>query len=249
MIVGAAILPTAPLLIPGVSATMPDGVGRVCDAVDAALECLPAYDTAVLLAAAEEGSQGQGLYDAAEATLAGIGRPDITRSAPTDRQAVERITRVNQYPMYRGDSLPLGLSVLALLVGGTGPLVPIAVPQNAGFDALAAIGAGIAEALAGSDVRAVVVAAGDLSAGLGERSPLYAIDGAREWDARVVDVVGTGRLDGLSRLGPAEARRVGALGWAPMVVLHGVAARAKIGLVRRHYSAPRGVGYLVAHGA
>lgn len=249
MIVGAAIVPTAPLLVPGVSATMPEGVGKVCDAVDVALECLPAYDTAVLLSAAEVGSQGQGLYDAAEATLTGVGRPDITRTAPIDREAVERITRVNQYPMYRGDSLPLGLSVLALLMGGNGPLVPIAVPQNAGFEALAAIGAGIAEALVSNDVRAVVVAAGDLSAGLDERSPLHEIEGAREWDAQVVAVADTGRLEGLSRLGPGEARRVGALGWAPMVVLHGVAARAKIGLVRRHYSAPRGVGYLVVHGA
>lgn len=249
MIVGAAIIPTAPLLVPGVSETLPDGVDKVCDAVEATLDRQPDCDTAILLAAAETGSQSQGLYDAGEATLAGIGRPDITRSSPIDRDAVERITRVNQYPMYRGDPLPLGLSVLALLVGGPGSLVPMAVPQNAGFEALTAIGTGIAEALADSDVRAVVVAAGDCSAGLDERSPLYRIHGARDWDAQAVDVLDSGRLNGLSRLGPAEARRVGALGWAPMAVLHGVIARAKIGLVRRHYSAPRGVGYLVAHGA
>lgn len=248
MIVGAAILPSAPLLVPGASATLPEGVDKVCDAVDAALEALPYCDAAVLLATAE-GSSGQGLYDAAEATLAGIGRPDIARSAAAHRSAVERITRITQYPMYRGDVLPLSLSVLALLFGGAQPLVPMAVPQNAGFDALAAIGTGIAEALADPDMRTAVIAAGDLSAGLEERSPLHLIEGAREWDARAVDVVGTGRLDGLAELGPIEAKRVGALGWAPMAVLHGAVARAKIGLVCRHYSAPCGVGYLVAHGA
>lgn len=249
MIVGAAIMPAAPVLIPGVSASLPDGLGKVCDAVDAVLETLPDCDTAVLLTGAQELGSGQGLYDATEATLAGVGRPDITRPVPVHRDAVEEITRVNQYPMYRGEALPLGLSVLALLFGGHGPLVPMAVPQHADFDALTAIGTGIAEALSSAGVRAVIIAAGDLSAGLEERSPLHRIDGADDWDARVVAAVDSGRLDGLGRLGPAEARRVGALGWAPMAVLHGAVARAKLGLIRRHYSAPRGVGYLVAHGA
>lgn len=251
MIVGAAIIPSAPLLVPGASATMPKELEKVCDAVDATLEALPYCDTAVLIAGARSSAQGsgQGLYDAAEATLAGIGRPDIARTAEVHRAAVERITRVTQYPMYRGDVLPLSLSVLALLFGGSQPLVPMAVPPTAGFDALAAIGAGIGETLAGPDLRVAIIAAGDLSAGLDERSPLHAVEGAREWDARVVDVVDSGRLDGLADLGPAEAQRVGALGWAPMAVLHGAVARAKLGLVRRHYSAPRGVGYLVAHGA
>lgn len=255
MIVGAAIIPSAPVLVPGVSATLPDGLDKVCDATDAALESLPACDTVVLLAAAQPGGtgSGQGLYDVAEVSLAGAGRPDVARTCPVDHTAVERISRLTQYPLYRGDSMPLGLTVLALLVGGSGPFVPVAVARNAGFDALSATGSAIAEAFADRDgdpgTRAVVVAAGDLSAGLTERSPLHLVEGARDWDARAVDVVDSGRLEGLGRLGPAEAARVGALGWAPMAVLHGAAARAKVGLVRRHYSAPRGVGYLVAHGA
>lgn len=249
MIVGAAIIPSAPLLVPGVSVTLPQGVNRVCDAVDVALDTLPNHDVAILLGTADgrQGS-GQGLYDAVEASLRGVGRPDIGRTAPVHRGVVEHITRASQYPMYRGDALPLSLAVLAILLGGAAPLVAMAVPPAAGFETLAATGAGVAEAAHVAGVRAAVVAAGDLSAGLDERSPLYAVDGAKEWDARVLDVVDTGRLDGLERLGPAEAKRVGSLGWAPMAVLHGAVARAKVGLVRRHYSAPRGVGYLVAHG-
>lgn len=255
MIVGAAIIPSAPLLIPGVSATLPDRLDKVCDAVDAALESLPPRDTVVLLAAAQrgEGGSGQGLYQVPQASLAGIGRPDVACSFPIDDVAAERISRMTQYPVHRGDTLPLGLAALAILSGGTGPFVPMTVPPAAGFDALSATGIAIAEAFApwgdAEQARAVVIAAGDLSAGLEERSPLHLVEGARDWDARVVDVVDSGRLDGLGRLGPAEAARVGALGWAPMAVLHGATARAKIGLVRRHYAAPRGVGYLVAHGA
>lgn len=258
MIVGAAIIPSAPLLIPGVSATLPDGLDKVCDAVDAALESLPPRNTVVLLAAAQrgQGGSGQGLYEVTQASLAGVGRPDVACSFPIDHVAVERISRMTQYPIHRGDTLPLGLAALAILVGGAGPFVPMTVPPTAGFDALSATGTAIAEAFASwgedertAETRAVVIAAGDLSAGLEERSPLHLVHGARDWDARVVDVVDSGRLDGLARLGPAEATRVGALGWAPMAVLHGAMARAKIGLVRRHYAAPRGVGYLVAHGA
>lgn len=265
MIVGAAIVPSAPLLVPGVSGTLPEGIERVCDAIDAALESLPSCDTVVLIAAAkpDEGGSGQGLYDVGVATLAGVGRPDIAHDAPIDRAAVERISRVSQYPVYRGDVLPLALGVLALLVGGRGPYVPMAVPSRANFDTLSATGAAVSEAFArrgerdegqgsgasSDEPRAVLIAAGDLSSGLDERSPLYAVQGAKEWDAQVVDVVDSGRLEALARLGPGEARRVGSLGWAPMAVLHGAAARAKLGLARRHYSAPRGVGYLVAQGA
>lgn len=256
MIVGTAIIPSTPLLVPGVSATLPEGLNRVCDATDAALERLPASDVAVLLAvdggdagsAGSAGKGGQGLYDAAQASLAGIGRPDVSAPARTDRDAARRISRVVQYSLYRADMLPLGLAVLALLVGSGPSVVPVAVPRGAGFETLTALGTGIVEALADPDVRAVVVAAGDLSAGLEERSPLYLVEGAKDWDAAVVDVVDSGRLDRLGRLGPTEANRVGALGWAPLAVLHGVTARAKLGVVRQHYSAPRGVGYLVAHG-
>lgn len=245
MIVGAAILPTAPMLVPGVSATFPPGVAAVCDAIDAALDRLPDHDVAVLVAAASHGS----LYDAVHATLAPIGLPGVEQIGKVDPVVLERLSSLTQYAVQRGEPLPLGLTVLALLAGDYRPVVPVDVPSGAAFDALAAIGVGIAGAVEGPDLRAVVIAAGDLSAGLTEGSPLHLIEGAADFDAQVVDVVDRGRLDDLARLGPEEARRVGAGGWAAMAALHGALARAKIGLVRRHYSAPRGVGYLVAHGA
>lgn len=244
MIVGAAVLPTAPLLVPGASGTLPDGVAAVCESIEAALDRLPDHDVVVLIAGAARG----GVFDTAAASLAGIGRADITQDGKVEPSVVERLSGLVQYPLLRGGELPLGLAVLALLVGNARPLVPLAVPLGAAFVALQAVGVGVAEAC-DAGLRAVVVAAGDLSAGLTERSPLYLVDGARDFDAQLVDAVDSGRLDGLRRLGPAEAQRVGAVGWAPMAVLHGALARAKLGIVRRGYSAPRGVGYLIAHGA
>ena len=243
MIVGATVLPTAPLLLPGVSATLPPGVSRVCDAIDAAVEHIPRSDVLVLVAAGDSG-----LHDSGEATLQGIGRPDIARDAAVDSDAVARLSATTQYPMYRGGPLPLDLAMLALLVGGVAPIVPVTVPSSADFDVLVGVGSAIARTFAGPDVRACVVASGDLSAGLTEKSPLHLVSGAIFFDEQAVAAVDSSRLDGLGRIGPEEAQRVGARGWAPLAVLHGATAAAKIGMVVRHYSAPRGVGYLVATG-
>ena len=245
MIVAAAILTTAPLLVPGASATLPEGVDTVCDALDAALDRLPDHDVAVLIAA---GAQG-GVYDSARASLAAVGLPQVAAKAEVDGGLAEALSGKLQYPVQRGEALPLDLASLTLIVGNDRPVVPVEVPSSAAFDVLVAVGMGVAGALEDSEQRAVVVSAGDLSAGVDERSPLYVIDGAADFDARVLDIVDSGRLDGLGRLGPEEARRVGARGWPALAVLHGALERAKIGLVRRHYSAPRGVGYLIAHGA
>ncbi len=243
MIVGAAVLPTAPLLVPGATDILPEGIAEVREAIEGTLDRLPAHDLVVLIGGAAQGT----LYDCAEASLAQVALPEIRLTADVDKGAVEELSWLIQYPVHRGEQLPLSLSVLALLVGGDRPLVPLDVPVSAAFDALTAIGVGIASAVS-DDRRAVLVAAGDLSAGLTEQSPLHLVSGARDVDEQVLDAVDSGRLDGLGRITPAEARRVGARGWAPMAVLHGALSRAKLGVVRRHYSAPRGVGYLVANG-
>ena len=243
MIVGAAVLPTAPLLVPGVSATLPHGVPRVLDAVDAAVDALPAADVTVLVAG------GDGCVHArARASLRGIGRADITLEAHVAAEAAAEVAAATGLPLDDAVPLPLDLAVLALHLGDAAPVVAVTVPAGDPFESLTAIGTSIAEALADPDLRVCVVAAGDLSAGLTERSPLHLVSGAIFWDEQAVAAVDSGRLQGLARLGPEEARRVGARAWAPLTVLHGVTARVKVGMVVRHYSAPRGVGYLVASG-
>jgi hypothetical protein len=55
VIVGAAVLPTAPLLVPGVTAARPPGLDRVIVAARAVVAALPAHDVAVLLTPARTG--------------------------------------------------------------------------------------------------------------------------------------------------------------------------------------------------
>ena len=244
------MLPTAPLLLDGVSAILPDGLAAVVTALQGTLARLPQTDVVVCLAAAAEGSQ-HGAYASGRADLAGIGRSDLTATAVVHREAVSRITALVQYPLFGGEPLPLDLAVLVMQLQGRTPVVPIvamSVPATAGHDVLVGVGTGIVQALEEMGLSAVVIAPGDLSAGLTEQSPLHRVEGAWLWDEQAVHAVDTGRLEGLGRLGPEEARRVGARAWAPLVVLHGACARGKVGMLVRHYSAPRGVGYLVALG-
>jgi hypothetical protein len=223
-VVGTAIIPTAPLLVPGVGATVSGGLREVCAAVDAVLGDLPEADAAVLLAA----SHPVGLYAHAEASLAGFGRPDLAISLN-----VADAQHGNPGP------LPSGLAVLALLLGNRAPVMPIALDAGAS----AAVLRERAVAFTRDPRRLVVLAAGDLSAGLDERSPRFRIEGAVAWDEALVTAVEQGDGDRLASLGPAEARRVVALGWASIVVAH-AACDGTLRVV--HYAAPHGVGYLVA---
>ncbi|MGH8903491.1 MAG: hypothetical protein ACRDYA_17920, partial [Egibacteraceae bacterium] len=169
-LVGAAIIPTAPLLVPGVSATLPNGVAEVHRAMSDVLARLEHVQLAVLVAAGEGG-----IYARAEASLAGFGRPDLAASL-----------RVAEWPngtTRQAGPLPPGLAVLALLLGDRAPVVPISVDADATAHRLIAHGAAIATSLPG---RGALVAAGDLSAGLEERSPRHRVEGAVAWDDAVV---------------------------------------------------------------
>ena len=246
MIVGAAVLPTAPLLIPGVSATLPDGLGKVRGCVDAAVASLPPCDVLVLVAAGVGGVHGSGLV-----SLEGLGRGDLSTQVPVSTKAVAALQSAasisGEAPRQDGP-LPLDLGVLALHVAAVAPVAPVSVPGDAPFQELSAAGAAIARTFDGADVRAAVVVAGDLSAGLTEKSPLHLVSGAIFWDEQAVAAVDGGRMDALARLGPEEATRVGARGWAALAVLAGLTRETRFAMVVRHYSAPRGVGYMVASG-
>jgi hypothetical protein len=226
VLAGAAIVPAAPILVPGMSATLPHGVGEVRAAVETALRAATDQnaDLTILVAAGTPA----GAYASAEASMQGFGRPDLARTywtASRDGHA---------------GPLPPGLAVLALLVDeATRPVLPLAVDPGRSAEGLEALGAD----LASRPGRSVVIASGDCSAGLDERSPRWCIEGAAAWDRQLVAAVAAGDRESLAKLGPEEARRVVALGWAPIVV-----AQAAIGgpFQVRSYSAPRGVGYLIA---
>lgn len=205
---------------------------------------LPDVDVVVLVGAGQAA-----LHDTAVVDLRGIGHPQIRRVLDTCPPARATLSRITQYPRVRRPRLPLDLAVLALLMDRNVPVVPLEVPSSAEFAVLVALGTSIVQALEEAGLTGAVVAAGDLSAGLHDGSPLAARPYAADWDARVVDLFTRGTPAGLAGLGPDAAAVVGARGWAPLCVLHGAATAASLELSVRRYSAPRGVGYLVLSSA
>jgi hypothetical protein len=247
VITGAAAVPSAPLLVPGATERLSDGVRAIAEAVDVTLRGLPPHDVAVVVAAGAEA----GVHAATTASLAGAGRPDLTVTLQPDG-FTEGLAKTLGWYLHDTAALPLGLAVLAQLMvaarGNGTPVVPLSVDPSAPSSLLVTTGHAIVEASERASRRVAVVVAGDLSAGLAPKAPRAVVPGARAWTETVVDAVASGRLDRLLRLGPQEAQRVTAVGWAPLVVLHGVCERARLGTVVRRYAAPRGVGYLVASG-
>lgn len=239
-LLGAASIPSAPVLLEDVGRGVGSAVTQVRTTVARTVACLPETDVVVLVASGQAA-----LHDTAVVDLRGIGHPQVARILDACPPAVAALSRITQYPRVRRPRLPLDLAVLALLVDRRAPVVALEVPPTAEFAVLAALGTSIVQALEESGLTGAVVVAGDLSAGLHDGSPLAARPHAADWDARVVDLFRRGASAGLADLGPEAAQDVGARSWAPLCVLHGAAAAASLELSVRRYSAPRGVGYLV----
>jgi aromatic ring-opening dioxygenase LigB subunit len=237
---GALSIPSAPLLVDGVGVGGGRAVQQLRDSVRRVTDRLPDCDVIVLIAAGQPA-----LHDTVVADLTGLGYPDHTRQLAGCPAAISALSRITQYPRIRRPRLPLDLAVLALLVDRATPVVALEVSASAEFAVLTALGTSVVQALTEATLTATIVAAGDLSAGLDDGAPLAARDGARAWDAQVVEAFTQGRPQLLAEAGPGRAAQVGARGWAPLSVLQGAAASASLHLRVRRYAAPRGVGYLL----
>lgn len=240
MLTAAASIPSAPLLVDGVGRGLGSTLRQLRTSVGRVVDDLPHADVLVLVAAGQPA-----LHDTVTVDLAGLGFPHIRRTLDACPPAIVALSRLTQYPRVRRPRLPLDLASLALLVDREAPIVALEVSASAEFGVLSALGASVVQALSEARLSGNIVAAGDLSAGLHDGSPLSARAGAQEWDARVVDLFEAGRGGSLAELGPEPAAQVGARGWAPLCVLHGAVASAGLELTVRGYTAPRGVGYLV----
>jgi hypothetical protein len=246
-IVSVAAVPAAPLLLPAASPAQPaalaDEVAALRAEVDATLRELAGAGVVVLLAAGEEGV----LHDRAVASLRPLGVDGPDRELPVDTDLLAAVAGRGRFPRGRTDRLDGDVAVLTLLcaeAGRTGPILPLEVPATALGGALDAVAAGLRSAAETVERDVAVVAAGDLSAGLDTASPAYAIPGADEFDRRMVAALRGADHDALMGLGPSEAGRVRARGWAGLVVADTLAGREPARR-RVRYSSVRGVGQVV----
>ncbi len=248
MLADVVVLPTAPVLVPGVSPAPPPEVRAVADAVDACVEALAPHERVVLLAPGE--GETPAVHACGRLDLAGLGRGDVTEERPVDADLAHALGERLGTGVSAPARLPLAHAVLALLLGGRDPLVAVSAPAGATSAALEGLGATLASTLAErADAGPTLLAvAGDLSAGIGPAAPWKDLEGAAELDAQLVALLDEGRLASLPEL-RAEAERVRATAWPALQAAHGALAAAGLRLVRERYAAPAGVGYLVARAA
>lgn len=244
-----AAVPAAPMLVGGVSPRQPtaiaDEVAELRTSVLEVLRGLPDVDAIVLLTAGEDAT----LPDGGCVDLAGYGHPQVRADVPVDRELLAAVATRTSTPRVRADVLTGDLAVLTLLVAEARPgaaVVPVTVAGGAGAPSLAGFTAGLSSAVDDSGRDVAILAAGDLSASRDTTSPGYLVEGAVDWDEAAAAALSAGDVDAIARLGPAEARRVAARGWAPLTVAVTVARASDLRFVRCEVRAPRGVGQLVA---
>lgn len=196
------------------------------------------------------GPGGGAVHAAAHASMRPLGA-DAAAILPVPAGLARVAAQATGLRLEADGPLGLDLSALALQVRavlGEVPVLPVAVPAGAAGERLHAVGTVLAGVLERAGIGAVVLCCGDLSSSLRADSPGYVVPGAAGWDAAVVHAWARDRLERLLHLGPGRAGRVGARGWAPLVVLHGMFGHAGLRPGPVTYRAPRGVGQVVARG-
>lgn len=241
-ILGGAVVPSAPVVVPAVAPRIPDAhaeeVRRLREAARDAVEGLPSADAVVLIA-----NGRRGVHARAHVDLGPLGYPELTRQHPVPRRLLPDITSRTQYAQRPGDDLDVDLAVLALQLPEDTPVIPIAVAPADGAS-LAGTGRAVADALLSGDLDVVLLCAGDLSTALHEGSPRYHAPGAEAWDAATVAALREDDLGALTRQG-AGAARVHARSWAPLVVTMAAARAAGLHGHGLAYHVVRGVGHVV----
>jgi hypothetical protein len=228
VLVGAAVCPHPPLLVPGVGAGASgelDGLRLACDA--AVRDLLTTDPTLVVVVG---GAPVVGPYaDGAWGSLAGFGV-----RVPVGSGAGE-------------PTLPLSLTLGRWLVdradgqAGSQPLL-FGVEPDAGTDRCLALG----EALAGRADRVALLVMGDGSARRSVKGPGGLHPDAEPFDTAVAAALAAGDPDALVALDPARAADLLAAGRAPWQVLAGAARGGSWNGAVTWTGSPYGVTYLVA---
>lgn len=244
-VVAAAVVPHAPLLVPGVAgARDDDALARVRAT---AVEVFPRAADAVVVLSPH--GRAAGVYRRVRGSLDGFGLAGCAVDVPTDDALARALAESWGRPLLDGPCdhgvvVPLALARPAI------PVVAAALPECTGpgagpvRDALDE-GARVAAALRAvtAEARVAFVASAHTAASLTPRAPLTERREGRKLD----DVVIAALAGDATRLGALDERAwsdAGACGGGPLRAFASLASgmRAEV----RAYDAPLGVGYVVA---
>lgn len=228
MIIGAAFVPSAPVLLPavasGAAAELDDLRAAALDAVRRALAGAP--QRVVILGA----GPASRTYSAGTATFRGFG---VDYDVPLDPAAPG------------GEPLPLALSVGAWLLAQTGwPGERLAVAVDAEADDVALDAAGAA--LRDDDVPTALVVVADGSAARSEKAPAHLHPGAEAFDTAVAAALSLGDPAVLAAIDASVAGEVSAAGRPAWRCAAAALAGSTYDAALLADEAPYGVGYFAA---
>lgn len=231
----ASIVPHAPLLVPGVSASTELGG---LEEVRAATREVASDWGRVTVLISPHGS-GPGVYRSTRADLAFFGVPRADTGYALDTRAAEAL--LARWPGgWMDEPCDHGITVPVLLGERAAPFVGVSLGDGAAaWDGSRAL----ADAIGAMEGDVTVVASVNTGAGLTPRAPLTELPGAAALEAELRAVLESD-LGGLVELAPRLASEGGSCGAGPLLVLGHLFA-GRTARVLAHVW-PVGVGYLVA---
>lgn len=254
-IVGAALLPHSPLLLPGLTPEARALVAKSASAIAAVATSLQHLEPDVLLVMVCHTNQ----HDSVNryALLQGSNLPyafnelgdlSTTGSFKTavgfTHHLKEQLETSFPVPLVSTTPLPYGLSVPLVALGAplnTKPIVCLQLPQNIPLDELNSLGELVKESLASTKERVVVIAAGDL-AHVNQKTSTE----AKIFDQLFQTACQESSLEKLVNLDLGIRQLTHECLQAPATFLYRLLQGHKLGTTLRSYEAPAGVGLLVA---
>lgn len=256
-LVAAAVLPHAPLLIPGVGREHRGQLQRTLDATTHLAEELYALQPDALVVLTPHGPRLTGSFfvNVAEAfPLAATKFGDLATALTAHGAAslgyrIKRGAEAHHLPITLGTAPPdYGLTVPLQLLE---PCLPSArvlavVPAELPPDAIEAFGRVLGDVLHRDSARAAVIASLELSHRSTPAAPGGETKAGRAYDARVVRTLRAGDLTAAAQADPRAAAEVASCAPPILALLAGVLARRSLKPSLITYEAPFGIGELTA---
>lgn len=265
-LVGCALMPHPPLMIPEVGKSELDTIKTTVEAANQVAEMLkqsnpqtvviitphgPVFDDAVAVS----------IHPRLRGSMANFGAPDVTLGFETDNLLIKHIMRSCQR---------LGINLMELTDDAAknyrislnldhGAFVPLYYLAKAGFkgqivnlsvgmlayEEMYTFGKAVQAAIGNMDKRVAVIASGDLSHRLTPDAPAgYSPQGA-EFDGQVVAALKKADVKALLNMDKTLIEAAGECGLRPIFFLMGVMGGLDVEVTSASYEGPFGVGYAV----